>query len=79
VPAPTDDEVIVHRYAERSGGLDDVVGYGNVRSGRGRIARRMIMYEDQRRTCCDAWNWLLGQTGRIRSLCSYPWLERVSN
>ena len=30
-------------------------------------------------TCCDAWNWLLGQTGRIRSLCSYPWLERVSS
>ena len=30
-------------------------------------------------TCCDAWNWLLGQTGRIRSLCSYPWLEQVSN
>ena len=30
-------------------------------------------------TCCDAWNWLLGQTGRIRSLYSYPWLERVSN
>ena len=22
-------------------------------------------------SCCDAWNWLLGQTGRIRSLCSY--------
>jgi hypothetical protein len=30
-------------------------------------------------TCCDAWNWLLGQTGHIRSLCSYPWLERASN
>jgi transposase len=30
-------------------------------------------------TCCDAWNWLLDQTGCIRSLCSYPWLERVSN
>jgi len=30
-------------------------------------------------TCCEAWNWLLGQTGRIRSLCSYPWLERVSD
>src|SRR6516162_854879 len=29
-------------------------------------------------TCCDAWNWLLGQTGRIRSLCSYPWIEGVS-
>ena len=30
-------------------------------------------------TCCDAWNWLLRQTGRIQSLCSYPWLEQVSN
>jgi transposase len=30
-------------------------------------------------TCCEAWNWLLGQSGRIRSLCSYPWFERVSN
>jgi hypothetical protein len=30
-------------------------------------------------TCCDAWNWLLGQTGRIRSLCSYSWLKRVSD
>jgi putative transposase len=29
--------------------------------------------------CCDAWNWLLGETGRIRSLCSYPWLSRVSD
>jgi transposase len=28
--------------------------------------------------CCDAWNWLLGETGRIRSLCSYPWFTRVS-
>jgi transposase len=30
-------------------------------------------------TYCDAWNWLLGQTGRIRSLSSYPWLEQVSD
>jgi hypothetical protein len=29
-------------------------------------------------TCCDAWNWLLAETGRIRSLCSYPWLEQVN-
>lgn len=29
--------------------------------------------------CCDAWNWLLNETGRIRSLCSYPWLQQVSN
>ena len=30
-------------------------------------------------SCCAAWNWLLGETGRIRSLCSYPWLAQVSN
>jgi hypothetical protein len=29
--------------------------------------------------CCEACNWLIGQTGRIQSLCSYPWLDRVSN
>ena len=29
--------------------------------------------------CCDAWNRLLAETGRIRSLCSYPWLEKVSH
>src|SRR5271170_398267 len=29
-------------------------------------------------SCCAAWKWLLGETGRIRSLCSYPWLARVS-
>jgi transposase len=27
--------------------------------------------------CCNAWNWLLGETGRIRSLCSYPWLAQT--
>ena len=30
-------------------------------------------------TCCEAWNWLLAETGRIRSLCSYLWLEQVSS
>ena len=29
-------------------------------------------------TRCDAWNWPLGQTGLIRSLYFYPWIERVS-
>ena len=43
MPAPTDDEVIVHRYAKRSGGVEDLVGYGNVSSGRGWIARGVIM------------------------------------
>jgi putative transposase len=28
--------------------------------------------------CCDAWNTLIGETGRIRSLSSYPWLQKVS-
>jgi transposase len=28
--------------------------------------------------CCDAWNCLIAETGRIRSLCSYPWLQKVS-
>src|SRR5215831_11663087 len=30
-------------------------------------------------SCCEAWNWLLAETGRIRSLCSYPWLQQVSS
>ena len=30
-------------------------------------------------SACQAWNWLLGQTGCIRSLCSYPWLKQVSD
>jgi hypothetical protein len=30
-------------------------------------------------SCCAAWNWLLSETGRIRSLCSYPWLPQVDN
>ena len=28
--------------------------------------------------CCNAWNGLLAETGRIKSLCAYPWLEKVS-
>jgi transposase len=30
-------------------------------------------------SCCAAWNWRLAETGRIRSLCSYPWLGRVND
>lgn len=29
--------------------------------------------------CCRAWNALTAETGRIRSLCSYPYLDRVSS
>ena len=28
--------------------------------------------------CCQAGDDLLAETGRLRSLCSYPWLEKVS-
>ena len=28
---------------------------------------------------CAAWNWLLAETGRIRSLCSYPRLGCVND
>jgi transposase len=27
---------------------------------------------------CHAWNRLLAETGRIKSLCSYPWIPKVN-
>jgi transposase len=27
---------------------------------------------------CAAWNGLLAQAGRIKSLCSYPWIPQVN-
>ena len=27
--------------------------------------------------CCDAWNALLAETGRIKSLCFQPWIRKV--
>jgi len=29
--------------------------------------------------CCDAWNALAGEPGRLRSLCAYPWIMRVAS
>ncbi len=29
--------------------------------------------------CCDAWNALAAETGRLKSLCSYPWITKVSS
>ena len=44
-----------------------------------RLSHRVFRTSDEIiEGCCDAWNWLLAETGRIRSLCSYPWLTRVS-
>lgn len=27
--------------------------------------------------CCDAWNRLVAEQGRLKSLCAYPWIEKV--
>lgn len=29
--------------------------------------------------CCNAWNRLVAEQGRIRSLCEYPWIEKVNS
>jgi putative transposase len=29
--------------------------------------------------CCDAWNRLVAEHGRLRSLCAYPWIEKVGS
>jgi transposase len=29
--------------------------------------------------CCDAWLRVVAETGRIKSLCSYPWIEKVAS
>ena len=34
-------------------------------------------YEAIADAACHAWNRLLAETGRITSLCSYPWIEAI--
>ena len=29
--------------------------------------------------CCTAWNRLMADRGRLRSLCDQPWLQKVSS
>ena len=29
--------------------------------------------------CCDAWNRLVAEPGRLRSLCDQPWIKNVSS
>jgi hypothetical protein len=36
-------------------------------------------YQDILEACCQAWNALLEETGRIRSLCSFDWAQPVSS
>ena len=28
--------------------------------------------------CCDAWMHLVAEPDRLRSLCAYPWIEKVA-
>lgn len=29
--------------------------------------------------CCNAWNQLTAEPGRLRSLCAYPWITKVTS
>jgi transposase len=29
--------------------------------------------------CCDAWMRLVAEPGRIKSICKYPWIEKVAS
>ncbi len=29
--------------------------------------------------CCDAWNRLVAEQDRLRSLCAYPWIAKVAS
>ena len=44
-----DDDVVVQHHAKRRGRLFDVAGHGDVGFLRGRVARRVIVQQDQRR------------------------------
>ena len=40
--------------------------------------RLLADYEAIADAACNAWNRLLTQAGRIKSLCSYPWIPQVN-
>jgi hypothetical protein len=41
-----DDEMVVHGYAERAGGGNDLVGHVDVRAGGRGVARGVVVHED---------------------------------
>jgi hypothetical protein len=49
MPATADDDVVVHGDAERLGGADDVLGDGDVGLRGGRVARGVVVHQDERR------------------------------
>src|SRR3984957_17844657 len=48
MPTAADDDVVVYSDAERLRGIDDVLGDGDVSFGWGRVARRVVVHQDQR-------------------------------
>jgi hypothetical protein len=48
VAVAADDEMVVQDDPERGGGLLDVLGHGDVGCGRGRVARGVVVHQDQR-------------------------------
>jgi hypothetical protein len=45
MPVASDDDVVVHRNAQRAGDLDDLPGHLDVCPRRGRIAGRVIVHD----------------------------------
>lgn len=41
--------------------------------------RLLADYEAIAAAACDAWNRLVAEAGRIKSLCSYPWIPKVNS
>jgi hypothetical protein len=64
-PAAADDQVLVHGHAERSGGLDDVSGDGDVRIGRGGIARGLELERPLAKTAAAVAAHLCAWRGRL--------------
>ena len=44
----------------------------------GRRPERLADYEAVVEACCAAWNALTAETGRLRSLTAYPYLQQVN-
>ena len=40
--------------------------------------RLLADYDAIVNAACDAWNKLVAEAGRIKSLCSYPWIPEVN-
>jgi len=49
MPAAADNHMVVHCYPKRLAGADDVLGHRDVGLGWGRVARRMVVHQDQGR------------------------------